>query len=293
MNFQQNGNNMIIRNLIIFVICIVAIPWLGYGLDVSRGADSHDQNNSLGWLLFIVTPLLVSLLLRAFAGDGWKDLGINPAFKGNGKWYLFALLLHPISISLIILLGASLGTTSVPEISTAKFTLIGQAILIMFIPSFIKNIFEEFAWRGYLAPKVQSIVKNQMVGHVLVGLVWFTWHLPYYLVLLAPATLQNATTLSLGWFMFMGLLGIIPTAIVYGELRARTNSVWPAVLIHFTANVFFDALVMQKFFSFPNVTAEVVFSPALFGIVVIVLNTVVGIWLYRTRMQAIQGASHA
>jgi membrane protease YdiL (CAAX protease family) len=279
-----------VRNLVIFVIGIIALPWLGYGLDVSRGADPHDQNNSLGWLLFILTPLLVSLLLRAFAGDGWKDAGFKPAFKGNGKWYLFALLFHPVSILLILLLGFVFGATSVPEISTAKFALIGQALLVMFIPSFIKNIFEEFAWRGYLAPKVQSIVKNPLIGHVLVGLIWLTWHLPYYLVLLAPAILQNATSLNFGLFMFMGLLGIIPTAIVYGELRALTNSVWPAVLIHVTANIFFDALVLNKFFNFPSVAAELVFSPALFGIVVIVLNLVVGLWLYRARLQAAQGA---
>lgn len=282
-----------IRNLIIFVVCILAIPWLGVGLDLSRGADPHDQNNSLGWLLFILTPLLVSLLLRAFAGDGWKDFGLNPAFKGNGKWYLFALLFHPISILLILLLGFVFGATSVPEISTSKFALIGQALLVMFIPSFIKNIFEEFAWRGYLAPKMQSVVQNQLVGHVLVGIIWLTWHLPYYLVLLPPATLQNATSLSFGVFMLMGLFGIIPTAIVYGELRARTNSVWPAVLIHVTANIFFDALVLQKFFSFPNPTAELIFSPTLFGIVVILLNLAVGLWLYRTRLRVAQGAEHA
>jgi membrane protease YdiL (CAAX protease family) len=279
-----------LRNLLIFTFCIIAIPWLGIGLDLGRGADPHDQNNSLGWLLFIVTPLVVSLLLRAFAGDGWKDAGFKPAFKGNGRWYLFALLFHPVSILLIILLGFVFGATFVPEISTTKFALIGQAILVMFIPSLIKNIFEEFAWRGYLAPKMQSVVRNPLVGHVLVGIIWLTWHLPYYLVLLPPAILENATSLSFGLFMLMGLLGIIPTAIVYGELRALTNSVWPAVLIHITANVFFDALVAQKFFSFPNPTAELIFSPALFGIVVIALNLAVGIWLYQKRMQGAQNA---
>jgi membrane protease YdiL (CAAX protease family) len=282
-----------VRNLIIFIVCIIALPWLGYGLDASRGADPHDQQNSLGWLFFIVTPLAASLLLRAFARDGWKDLGINPAFKGNEKWYLFALLFHPISISLILLVGVSLGVTSLPDFSAAKFALIGQAILAALIPNFIKNIFEEFAWRGYLAPKVQSIVKNPLVGHVLVGLVWFTWHLPYYLVLLAPADLQKSTSLSLGLFLFMTFLGIIPTAIVYGEIRVRTNSVWPAVLIHISANVFFEALVTQKFFNFSGSVAELIFSPALLGIVVIVLNTGVGLWLYRTQMQTTQGAQNA
>jgi hypothetical protein len=68
-------------------------------------------------------------------------------------------------------------------------------------------------------------------------------------------------------------------------LRALTNSVWPAVLIHVTANIFFDTLVLNRFFNFPSVVAELIFSPALFGIVVILLNLAVGLWLYRTRMQ--------
>jgi membrane protease YdiL (CAAX protease family) len=272
-----------LRNLIIFTFCIIAIPWLGVGLDFGRGADPHEQNNSLGWLLFILTPLVVSLLLRIFAGDGWRDFGLNPTLKGNRKWYLFALLFHPVSLAVILLLGAACGATLIPDLSTAKFALIGQTLLAFFIPSFLKNIFEEFAWRGYLAPKMGLVVKNPLVGHLLVGIIWLCWHLPYYLVLLPPATLQNATSLSFGVFMLMGLFGILPTAIIYGELRARTNSVWPAVLIHILANISFDALVAQKFFSFPNLTAELIFSPALFGIVVIALNLAVGLWLYRTR----------
>ena len=280
-----------LRNLLIFTFCILAIPWLGVALDLGRGADPHDQNNSLGWLLFILTPLVVSLLLRAFAGDGWKDFGLNPALKGNGKWYLFALLFHPVSLAMILLLGAIFGATLIPDLSTAKFALIGQTLLALFIPSFIKNIFEEFAWRGYLAPKIALVVKNPLLGHLLVGLLWLSWHLPYYLVLLPPASLQSATNLSFGVFMLMGLFGILPTAIIYGELRVRTNSVWPAVLIHVLANISFNALVAQKFFSFTNPSAELLFSPALFGIVVIALNLAVGLWLYRTRLtQEVQRA---
>lgn len=275
-----------LRNLLIFIVGIIAIPWLGVGLDFGRGANPHNQNNSLGWLLFILTPLTISLLLRLFAGDGWRDFGLNPALKGNGKWYLFALLFHPVSLAVILFLGVVFGATRIPDLSTAKFALIGQTLLVLFLPSFLKNIFEELAWRGYLAPKMALVVKNPLVGHLLVGLIWLSWHLPYYLVLLPPASLQSATNLSFGVFMLMGLFGILPTAILYGELRARTNSVWPAVLIHSLANISFDALVAQKFFSFPNSTAELIFSPALFGIVVIALNLAVGLWLYRTRPQA-------
>jgi len=289
---MNSSSKRTVRNLIIFVIGIIAIPWLGCWLDVQSGNPTHNQDQSLGWLLFIVTPLALVILLRLFGRD-WQDFGLKPNFRGNGKWYLFALLFHPISIFLILLVGAVIGLTSIPDLSAAKFALIGQTILAMLIPNFIKNIFEEFAWRGYLAPKVQSVLRNQVIGHILVGVIWFTWHLPYYLALLTPADLQKSSSLVLGILLLMTFLGIIPTAIVYGELRARTNSVWPAVLIHMSANIFFDALVTQKFFSFSSGLAELIFSPALLGIVVVGLNTAVGLWLYRTRMQTVQGAQNA
>ncbi|WP_407946417.1 CPBP family glutamic-type intramembrane protease [Paenibacillus alkaliterrae] len=47
------------------------------------------------------------------------------------------------------------------------------------IPAFIKNIFEEFAWRGYLAPKLYSIGYNRLFIHICVGLIWGAWHVPY------------------------------------------------------------------------------------------------------------------
>jgi len=274
-----------IRNLAIFVTSIIAIPWLGWRLDVQRGFDSHQQDGSLGWLFFILTPLATALLLRAFAGDGWQDFGLKPAFKGNGKWYLFALLFHPLSMLVIILLGYVCGAISIPDTSSAKLGLVGQTILLGILPSLIKNMFEEFAWRGYLTPKVQSIIEKPLLGHALVGIIWLSWHLPYYLVLMSPDVLQKSTGLGMDTFLLLGLVGIIPTAIVYGELRLWTNSVWPALIIHVTANVFFDTLILLKFFSFSSASNEVLFAPGLYGVIVIAINTAAGVWLYRQRMQ--------
>jgi hypothetical protein len=104
--------------------------------------------------------------------------------------------------------------------------------------------------------------------------------------------LQKFTSLNIGALLFMTFLGIIPTAIIYGELRLQTNSVWPVVLIHMGANVTFDALVLQKFFSLPNTAMEILFSPALFGVLIIALNLAVGMWLVRQRLTA-QGDQNA
>ncbi|MEI7847482.1 MAG: CPBP family intramembrane glutamic endopeptidase, partial [Chloroflexota bacterium] len=171
-----------------------------------------------------------------------------------------------------------------PDLSGSSLSLLGQTMLLLLGASVVKNIFEEFGWRGYLAPKLQTITTNSMVGHILVGLVWFSWHLPYYLVLMSPEMLHQATSFSSVIFLALTFIGLIPTAILYGELRIATDSVWPAVLIHTTANVFFDALVMQKFFNIPNPIAELIVTPGLYSLLTLAINISVGLWLYRRRM---------
>ena len=288
---EKQERTRTIRNLLIFVIFSLGLPWLGWALDLGRGADPHNQQDSLGWLLFLISPMLALILLRTFGGDGWKDAGLRPHFKNNGGWYLFALLFHPISMILILLAGSLLGITTLSGFSGDKLLLLGGAILSLSLPSVFKNIFEEFAWRGYLTPKVAGLVSKPLLGHLLVGLVWFCWHLPYYLVLMSPAVMAKATALSVGALLALTFLGIFPTAILYGELRLRTDSVWPALLIHTCANVFFDAMVLQNVFSLPGVGAEVLVSPGMFSLASILLTVLAIFWLYRTNTK--KETSHA
>ena len=50
------------------------------------------------------------------------------------------------------------------------------------IGNFIKNIFEEFSWRGYLTPKLIELKLNDWFIYIISGLVWALWHAAYYLV---------------------------------------------------------------------------------------------------------------
>jgi hypothetical protein len=90
MNIQSQSRKQTIRNLTIFAFIVIGIGWLGTGLDALM---NNPPSQRLGMLLWLVAPLGASLLLRAFAGDGWKDLGIRPDLKGNGVWYGVGLLL--------------------------------------------------------------------------------------------------------------------------------------------------------------------------------------------------------
>ena len=236
---QNQSNRITKRNLAIFITVVLAIGWIGWGLDALMDKPSSE---GLGMPLWIITPLVASLLLRAFAGDGWKDFGIRPNFKGNAAWYVIAILVYPVLTALVLVIGRGLGLITFPNFSLNTLGLVLRAFALGLLPQFIKNIFEEAAWRGYLAPKVYSLRLNDFVGHLIVGLVWGAWHIPYYLFFLDRGLLQNFTTLNLATFIPMSIVVMISWAMVYGEIRLLTNSIWPAVLMHMVEDSFLNQL---------------------------------------------------
>jgi hypothetical protein len=240
MSIQKQKRKPTIRNLVIFIPAVLAIGWLGRGLDILMG---NPASESLGMLLWLVTPLGTSLLLRAFAEDGWKDFGIRPNLKGNGIWYIIAILAFPVLTALTLIIGNGLGLVTFPDLSITTLGPILQAFAMGLVPQFIKNIFEEGAWRGYLAPKVYSLRLNDFLGHVIVGLVWGAWHIPYFLFFLDRSILQVFTTLNLAVYIPLSIVVMISWATVFGEIRLLTNSVWPAVLMHMIE----DAFLIQLF----------------------------------------------
>jgi hypothetical protein len=138
------------RNLIIFLLSVLGSAVLARVVEpitVPPGAERGTPG--LGQLLWLVTPLGVVLLLRLLGLDGWGDFGLRPNFKGNGFWWLASVLVFPVAITMSVLMGALLGGI---ELDGKLFPAFAGALLPALISAAIKNVFEEFAWRGYLAP---------------------------------------------------------------------------------------------------------------------------------------------
>jgi hypothetical protein len=244
MNTRDQSNKTTIRNLTIFIGLVLASGWLGWGLDQMMGNPSAE---SLGMLVWIITPLVVSLLLRTFGGDGWKDFGIRPNFKGNWVWYVVSIIVFPVVTALVLIIGSAVGWIRFPNFSADTPRLILQAFAIGLLPQFIKNIFEEAPWRGYLAPKIHSLHINDFLGHTIVGLVWGAWHIPYYLFFLDRATLASFTTLDVAVYICLAIWVMTSWAFVYGEIRILTNSFWPAVLMHMVEDAFLFVIIAGNY----------------------------------------------
>ncbi len=290
MDSQKQSKRSAIRNLTIFIVVVLTAGWAGRGLDVAMGSSEPE---SLGMLLWLVVPAAVALLLRAFGGDGWKDFGVRLNLKGNAAWYATALLVYPVLTVFVLLLGSALGLISFPNVSMSTLALILGTFVLGLLPQFIKNIFEEIAWRGYLAPRVHSLRLNAFAGHFIVGLVWGAWHIPYYLFFLDRSVLQDLTTLSLAAFIPLAIVVMIAWAIVYGEIRLLTNSIWPAVLMHMVEDAFLNQLFTEGHIQIVPGTDWLV-SPVN-GLISIALFVLVGVGLHqlRKRRMLASGGSEA
>jgi membrane protease YdiL (CAAX protease family) len=283
---QQNLNDKrTVRNLVIFTVVVLASGWLGYGLDKLMNNPSGQPG--LGLLLWLITPLITAVLLRAFAGDGWKDIGLRPSLKGNLIWYAVSLLIYPLMAGLILAIGGVLGLVTAPNFSLSLLLSVFAAGLIA---AFIKNLFEEFAWRGYLAPKVYSLGLNVYIGHMIVGLVWGGWHIPYLLFMLDRTVLQATTTQSMATFIPLAIINLVAASMVYGELRLLTNSIWPAVLLHTIGNALVDVLIVQGFVRIVPGTDFLV-SPGHQSLLTMSVFALIGIVLHqiRVRKQPVDG----
>ena len=268
------------RNLIIFIVFVLGLAALAGVIEpLTVPPDAEPGTSGLGQLLWLVAPLGVMLLLRIFGGDGWGDLGVRPNFKGNSFWWLVSVLVFPVVITLSVLIGALLGGLELDVTMSSAFA---AALLPGLISAVIKNLFEELAWRGYLAPKVYSLEMNTWFSHAVVGMVWGAWHLPFVYVFwtyLSPDIL---------WvFVPLLLVGTISQSMVYGEIRLATNSVLPAWLMHTVGNAIGNTVLMSGLVQL-DTGREHWFSPGAEGAISIVLMFAVGYWLHQRRKNGLR-----
>ncbi len=154
--------NKTIRNIVIVALFTVGGGWLGIWLNNVTG-NTLPPMQSLGSLVWLATPVLSGILLRAFGGDGWKDSGFGLNLPSGWMWYLVAILVYPLASLLPFGLGALLGILSADGFIQQRFGAYFSIAGTMFVGSLMKNIFEEFAWRGYLTPRLDAIKIHPML----------------------------------------------------------------------------------------------------------------------------------
>jgi membrane protease YdiL (CAAX protease family) len=198
-------------------------------LGPTGGPGDSDRLQILNMLTATAGVLLMLLVVTrdGYRRAGWAQLALHRA-----GWRYWALaLLAPAAI-----LGASYAAaTLVGAVSWhfASDTLINLAINIVIGSGFALT--EEVGWRGYLLPKLAA--GNRRAAPALVGFLHGVWHLPLMLLTTAYNPVGNRLIVVP---MFLAVL--TGAGVLYGYLRDRSGSTWPAVLAHGTFNAVLGVL---------------------------------------------------
>ncbi len=275
--------NKSFRNIIIVALFTVGGGWIGIWLNNITG-NTMPPLQSLGALVWLTTPALSGILLRAFGGDGWKDAGFGLNLISGWKWYLTAILVYPLAALLTFGMATLLGAVNADGFATQGLNAYISTAGMIVIGSLMKNIFEELAWRGYLTPRLDAAKVHPILNHLIVGVLWWAWHLPYYYYFLDHAVLEAAITTSIPVFLAIGFFVMLPTSILFGELRLISKSVWTVFILHEVINGLSMPLIINGFIK-TNGLLGTIFTPTNEGIVTSILFGAAGWMLYQYRMK--------
>lgn len=225
----------------------VALPlWLGDGL----------RTPLVGLLatLMMFTPavgvLAAWLFTRAPARQWLRETGLTLGeHKGRTALLVLAAWLGiPLLVALSVAASVAVGVLRVdldglslfqaqlraqglpaPESLTSIAVLqVVVAVLVGPVLNAIPALGEEWGWRGYLLPRLAG-TRGTVAGLLLSGAIWGLWH--------APLTLLGYNYPSLGPWAALYFTGFCVLAgVVFGWLRLRSGSVWPAVVAHASLN---------------------------------------------------------
>ncbi|WP_328471812.1 CPBP family intramembrane metalloprotease [Actinoplanes sp. NBC_00393] len=276
-------------NFAIFSIAAIGAGWAGLALDRASGETASNEvafsnsDGTLGQLIFILGPAVAGLALYFLSRDGAGPLGLTLRFPHRTRWFAFSAAFYPVATVIVVAAALIAGAATfswAPDPGQPTFL---AAFLTVFAVQLIKNPLEEFAFRGYGTRTATALgLPGRVTPHLLVGAVWAAWHLPLYLMWTSEADMRLVTSLSMPLFLPLMFAGLMAAAVLYGEMRIRTGSIWPGVLMHSVCNAVVTPLLIGGHLSFEG-HAGVVFSPVASAVLMTVLTAAAGLFLVSRR----------
>jgi membrane protease YdiL (CAAX protease family) len=147
--------------------------------------------------------------------------------------------------------------------------------------SMANAIGEEIGWRGFLVPRLY-VRYGFTVTSVVTGLIWGLWHYP--ILLFADYNSGTPSWYALSCFTVMTVSG----SFMYTWFRIRSGSLWTAVLLHASHNLFIQSI-------FTPLTVDhgkTAYYIDEFGTVLPVVSVVIAVICWRNRKMLIPATNY-
>lgn len=278
------------KKIAVFLLLTGAISSVLYYLIITGGGIDGAGGAYTQYLMWapgasaLITRLIFQRNLRGF---GWKPRN----FGAHALAYAFPLLYGAVIYGLVWLAGlgglnrdtldmvaGQLGLQGQPAVALIAVYLAVAGTVSFIIGALPGALGEELGWRGLLVPelaKTTSFTRTSLIS----GLIWVVYHAP---VIIWSDYGSGAPT----WYVLtMFAVTVTSMSFLYTWLRLRSGSVWTAVLLHASHNMFilgfFDLLMVDT-----GVTNYLTTEFGA-GITVVSLLTAVICWRRRHMVEAV------
>jgi CAAX protease family protein len=159
-------------------------------------------------------PTLVAVVL-SFIEEGRAGARALFARRGRPAWYFYPLALfhiaaaHLVASGILVLIGRY----------TAAHVLYPPLLPEQIAIAVLAPLGEEYGWRGYALPRLQSTMKP-LPASLVIGLVWAFWHFPTFFV--PGASVSD---------FFVSLPGMLAGSVVYTWLYNATGGSMRIILL--------------------------------------------------------------
>lgn len=236
------------RRIAVFLVITYALSSLFYWQIIADGTMKMLPVLGLMWCPGTAAILTRLAFQRNLRGTGWG--------WGATRWQGLSYILPPavclVVYGLVWLTGIGgfsadgLTATFSQNLGGMKLPF-GLVLALLATVGFLQGAFfalgEEIGWRGLLVPelaRVTSFTKTALIS----GLLWAVYHYP--VILFADYHSKAPKAYALVAFTWM----IVAASFVFAWLRLKSGSVWTAVILHASHNLFiqlvFDPMTQDR-----------------------------------------------
>ena len=238
-------------------------------------------------MYMIFSPALAALITRMICREGLRNMFLKINIKRNKSMYVRTMLFAPFIIyfgavinyiifhSGVKLLGMvtvyNLQYTSIFEYLKSVTYEVSNLAIIFPIYGIIQSFCEEFAWRGYLLPRMCKIMKPDKAA-VLNGFLWGIWQLPIMMLLYINVA-ENPLNGAVMLLVMSTSVGVIQSYLLY-----KTESLWCPILFNLSLNII---NIYNPASIFVNISTGNSISHVLPGVVGMAGLVIAGMFCYR------------
>lgn len=233
--------------VVTYLVLTFALSSIFYWQIIGAGRMGMGPVFGLMWCPGVAALITKLVFQRNLRGIGWG--------WGATRWQVLSYVLPP---ALALMVYGAVWLTGIGGLSTERLVssfaeeagrelpfpvTLGLLATVGLLPSAVFALGEEIGWRGLLVPELARVTSFMKVG-LISGLVWSVYHYP--LIVFSDYTSGAPRWYALLVFTWM----VTVSSFIYAWFRLKSGSVWTAVLLHASHNLFvqeiFDPLTVDR-----------------------------------------------